>query len=787
MFQNSLPTEIMRPLLLLISLIVTLGNLPAQPDTFPALKIGDWRQHLPWQRSVYVTQSETKVYFATEWAVVEIDKTERSPRFLTKVEGLSDVGMRLIRYNNAAGALILAYTNSNLDIYYPADGTVVNLPFIKTNLNIIGDKQIYDVVFEDKLAYLACGFGVLKLNLEKAEVEYTTFTGMVVKSVALYNGHLYAGTEEGLFRIPADDVNPEDFSRWEMLGAGAGIPAGTAVNCMTVWNNQLYLGIGKTLYSYDGTAATEMVADPARSVKYLTAEGPGMMIAWANENNFGLGSVEYLEMNGTRSEIHYPCQAEFPLYGIEDGAKKFWFADQNDQFRYYDHNTGQCDKFTYNSPLYEHSSEIAVGNNKVYIATPGADPTLNAIFRDWGIYIFENNQWKRFSVQSNPELANDGCQYAHWRVAPHPAEDRFFVGSFATGLIDATAPGAPIKCYTQDNSILQGAGASGSTRTAIGGLAFDQDNNLWICNYGASAPIAVLKTDGTLRNFSASPANNLLQVAVDQNGYKWFVIGFNGGVLVYDSGQDIDNPADDRYRLITSANSVLPTNSVSCVAVDLEGDVWVGTAQGAVSFECGSNVFDASCVGRRRIVNVDGFNGYLLETENVNTIAVDGANRKWFGTSNGVFVQSPDALTQVARFTVTNSPLFDNGITDIAVDPKTGEAWIGTQKGVISVRGEATEGGRVNSQMAYAYPNPVRPDYDGPIAIYGLARDANVKITDVAGNLVYEGTALGGQAVWDGRDYLGRRAASGVYLIFATSSESFDSPDAIVTKVVILN
>jgi hypothetical protein len=184
---------------------------------------------------------------------------------------------------------------------------------------------------------------------------------------------------------------------------------------------------------------------------------------------------------------------------------------------------------------------------------------------------------------------------------------------------------------------------------------------------------------------------------------------------------------------------------------------------------------------------VDGFNGYLLETEDVRTIAVDGANRKWFGTSNGVFVQSPDGLTQVARYTNTNSPLFDNGITDIAVNEKTGEVWIGTEKGVLSLRGEATVGGRVNKKTAYAYPNPVQANYDGPIAIQGLARDANVKITDIAGNLVFEGKSLGGQAVWDGRDYLGRRVASGVYLIYATSEATFDEPDAIITKVIILN
>lgn len=776
----------MRLLYALFILSVSCQHLFAQAvnPEFPPLKIGEWRQHLPWQRSTYVTQSDSKVYFASEWAVVEIDKADRSQRFLTKVEGLSDVGMRLIRYSKAADILILAYTNSNLDLYYPADGQVVNLPFIKKNINIAGDKQINDVAFEGKAAYLASDFGVLKLNLERAEVEYTVFTDVAVKSFGVFNGNLYAGTAEGVYRIASDDINPEDFSRWQMLGPADGFPAGISVNAMTVWNGQLYLGIGNTLYSYDGTNVSIVAQNPTRDVFYLTSEGPGLMISWKQ----GIGSVEYMEPSGARYEIQDPCGAAIPQYGIEDGEKKFWIADGNDQYRYYDHNTGQCEKFTYNSPYLEHSTEIAIAHNKVYVATPGALPDLTPLYRDWGVYIFSEGQWDRFYGESNPELASEFGYAALWRVVSHPEEDKFYAGSFVGGLVEATAPGAPTKRFTKSNSILQSAGAAGADRTAIGGMAFDQDDNLWICNYSAGSPIAVLKADGTLRNFSASPANNLLQVVVDNSGYKWFVIGFNGGVLVYDSGADIDNPADDRYRIINAANSALPTNSVTTIAVDLEGDVWVGTQQGAVSFECGSNVFDASnCTGRRRIVNVEGFNAYLLETEEVRTIAIDGANRKWFGTTNGVFVQSSDALTQEAHFTSTNSPLFDDAITDIAINQETGEVWIGTEKGIVSLRAEATEGGRINSTAAYAYPNPVRPDYDGPIAIYGLARDANVKITDVAGNLVYEGKALGGQAVWDGRDYLGRRAASGVYLVFATSTQTFDTPDAIITKVVILN
>jgi sugar lactone lactonase YvrE len=783
----------MRLLTTLFVLAAIAVNAQSQLDTtdFPPLKIGDWRQHLPWQRTVHVSQSASKIYFATEWAVVELDKTDRTANFITKVEGLSDVGINLIRYNQAAKALIISYTNSNLDLYYPADGSVLNLPFIQKNPNIIGDKKVYDVFFSGTSAYFACGFGILKFDMEAAEAEYTVFTNIAVKSVSQYGGYLWASTDDGLFRLPENDENPADFGRWKMVGTTEGFPVGDAYGPLRNWNNALYLGYDNKLLRLEGGTVTEIASLQNRAVKFLTAEGTGLVIAWTNESNFGIGSVEYLEPSGTRSEIHGPCGAEFPLYAIESDTKKFWFSDQNDAFRYYDHALGQCDKFAFNSPFRHISTEISIANNKVYLATPGAQSNLAPLyeFRS-GVYVFEDNAWTRFTGETNPEIKPFDCDKDMWRVAAHPEEDnKVYIGSFVGGLIEATTVGATTQCYTKDNSILEDAGESGDNRTAIGGMAFDADNNLWISNFSSSAPIAVKKADNTWKNFPAAPANKVLQVAVDQAGYKWFVLTFNAGLMVFDSGSDIDDTSDDRYKIITTANSVLPTNTINCVTVDLDGDVWVGTQQGVVSFECGSNVFSTEnpCLGRRRIVNVDGFNGYLLETEDVRTIAVDGANRKWFGTTNGIFVQSPDGLTQVARYTNTNSPLFDNAITDIAINTKNGEIWIGTEKGVLSVRGEATVGGKVNKKTAYAYPNPVQPDYDGPIAINGLARDANVKITDVAGNLVFEGKSLGGQAVWDGRDYLGRRVASGVYLIYATSQATFDEPDAIITKVIILN
>lgn len=779
--------------LFFVALIFFPALLSAQTDTvnFPPLRIGEWRQHLPWQRAVYVTQSNTHVYFATEWAMLELDKAERSPKFISRVEGLSDVGMQLIRYNAATETVVMAYTNSNIDLYRTTDGSVVNLPFIRKNINLIGDKKIYSVAFDGPYAYLACGFGLVKLDLERAEAVYTVFTNDAVRAAAVFQDNLYMGTEKGLYRIDIDDPNPADFNNWERVELGVAFPNKDQIGALQVWKDHLYIGAANYLLRYDGMSVppVEAASSGDRDVYFLNAEGQGLVIGW--KRGFD-GYLEYIDPSGARDQIYWTCEASKPFYTIEDqsSSNTFWIADDSDQFRLFNRNTNSCERFSFNSPYNHRSSDIAVGpDNTVYVATPGPGSGLSAPYIKNGLYMYRTGQWSRIWGDSNPELQAQDANNDMWRVAPHPDGESFYVGSYVGGLIEMNSPGATAKIYNKNNSILQSAGSTGDALTAIGGLAFDEDKNLWISNYDApSAPIAVLKADGQIRNFSGAPQNNLLQVAVDRNGYKWFVVAFNGGVLVYDSGADIDDPSDDRYRQITTANSALPTNTVSCIGVDREGDVWVGTQQGVVTFECGSSVFDPEiCAGRRRIVNVDGFNGYLLETEDVRCIAVDGANRKWFGTTNGVFVQSPDGRTQEARFTNTNSPLFDNIITDIAIDDKTGEAWIGTERGVVSLRAEATIGGKINSRSVYAYPNPVYPNYNGPIAIYGLAQDANVKITDVAGNLVYEGKSLGGQAVWDARDYLGRRVASGVYLVFATSENNFDSPDAIIAKVMVLN
>jgi len=163
---------------------------------------------------------------------------------------------------------------------------------------------------------------------------------------------------------------------------------------------------------------------------------------------------------------------------------------------------------------------------------------------------------------------------------------------------------------------------------------------------------------------------------------------------------------------------------------------------------------------------------------------VDGANRKWVGTDRGgVFLFSEDGTKQIYHFTAENSPLLSDRIVCIALS-LDGEVFFGTDKGVISFRGTATPGGDTNEDV-YAFPNPVKSDYEGYIAIKGLVNNAQVKITDVNGVLVYSTQAEGGQAVWwDGKNFDGRKVQTGVYLVFAANDTGTEK---VVTKILFVN
>jgi ligand-binding sensor domain-containing protein len=298
-------------------------------------------------------------------------------------------------------------------------------------------------------------------------------------------------------------------------------------------------------------------------------------------------------------------------------------------------------------------------------------------------------------------------------------------------------------------------------------MALDDDRNLWVGNAGNTKVIQVLKNNGIWKAFSflglINNGSKCGQLLIDDNGYKWLTIfeniGGDEGLLVFNDNGTIDYLNDDESQIVDFGS-----NRVRCIEKDLDGTIWAGTDQGVYLF------YPPNLTPQQILIKQDNSYQYLLATDPITTIAVDGANRKWVGTENsGLYLFSSDGQTQIQHFTATNSPLFSDNISALAINDITGEVFIGTDKGIISYQSDATPGKKSCGDLV-VYPNPVRREYNGPIAVKGVVANGTFKVTDISGGLVYEGKSLGGQAVWDGRNIKGDMVTTGVYIIYAADA-----------------
>lgn len=753
------------------------------------IAIGDWKAHLPFRKGVSVTQSETKTYLAYESQIAIVDKGELSIERLNKVNGLSDVSIQTIRYNRDKETLLIAYENGNLDLI--KESGIININHIKTNLTYT-NKTINHISFDGDFAYLACNFGIVQLNIVRNEIKSTfAFSNPdKVNATVVLDGKIYAFTDEGIFEGDTT-LNLLDFSTWRKQDMTNNLPTNSRSLTATLFQGKIYADVDDTLKVYEnnqwqnfevyqwnggGFDTLPQFFNDNYIIRYIEPNYNETSIVVTWEGRTGPGRITSIDQTGTYYINYNPTYFNSLTQVIIDQSNRTWYVDEfKGGYRLSD---GAFTAIAPNAPFNKGVQGVAVENSKVWVAN-GTIENWTGTDDNSGTYLLNEGFWSRYSNADYTEL--DGIS-DHIRVAINPINEKAYVATFGDGIIEIDGENVTV---LKEGTSLQ-TDILDVSKYKISGIVFDEEGNLWISNYGADSPISVFKKDGTWESFNV-PLKRMTDVIVDLNGYKWFATkssGSGNGILVFDEG-DLNVAGDERYTILTSDNSELPNNDVISLAVDSDGEVWVGTSQGTMLFECTYDIFEGTCPGRRVVAEANDFGDYLLKTQIINAIAIDGANRKWFGTSAGIFVQSEDGEEEVLRLNVNNSPLYSNNITTLAIDDKTGEVYIGTDRGLISYKSDATKGTETHdANEVLAYPNPVRPDYQGDIAIRGLVEEANVKITDINGVLIYETTANGGQVIWDGNDYNGRKASSGVYLVFSSRK---DGLDAMVTKILFIN
>lgn len=755
---------------------------------FAQVAVGQWRDHLPYTQGVQVADAGDWIYCASEYGLFQYHKTEGDILRLSKVSGLSDIGFSSIAWSDDNNTLVVAYSNTNIDLVQ--NGQIINVPDIKDK-SILGNKTIHRIHIRGDFAYLACGFAVVVLDIVKHEVKDTYYIGEEGASINVYdvstNGNrIFACTENGVKWANLNNPVLADFGNWTTFDQ---IPLGE-YNACTWFNDELFVNLSleeeqDTVFRWSGTTwyGYDEVAEP--TIRSLESTDDKLLVV-ANTATFEINTD--LDRERVAFDYGFGTFAR-PAHAIIDDDNLMWIADRvNGLVRHEPAPSFGFSIVRVNGPSFISSTGMSISDGKCYIASGGITPVGANTFNKNGLYTFKDNEWSNISVYDFDET-QFFQDYLSVIVDPFDSR-RVYATSYGRGVVEYYDDEF-VAFYDTLNSPLEDLeGSNGNIRVV--GLQIDRRNGtLWVTSSGTNNLLYAKDNTGTWYAFDPSAVGpvTLGDIAIDDSGQKWIAAPRGTGVVVYNDGETLSNTNDDQSIRLTQStgNGNLASNTVFCIEADLDGEIWVGTNNGVSVFYSPESVFDGGDYDSQRIlIEQDGYVQYLLENELVTAIAIDGANRKWIGTANaGVFLLSDDGTEEVHHFTTENSPLYSNQITSLAVDNSSGEVFIGTDKGIISYRGTATAGGTdFEPEEVYAYPNPVEPNYDGPIAIKGLVRDADVKIADAAGNVVYATTAEGGQAIWDGNKQTGGRAKSGVYLVFASNE---DGKETFVTKILFIN
>jgi hypothetical protein len=756
--------------------------------------IGDWRDHLPYNNCISVTEGNNIVYCATQHAVFSYNTTDNSIDRITKVNKLSDIGVSCIKFHKNLNVLVVCYSNGNIDLV--GSNSTTNISDIK-NSTFPGNKSINNILFIGNTAYLSCGFGIIVLDLQNQEIDDTYYIGPNGSQIDVFDlttdgTNLYAATKTGIFSAALSSPDLSNYQYWEQDTI---IPhPNSEFNHIVFFNNKLFTNLATGVYDGD--------------TLYIKSNGHWNYFHMSDPDSTSIRHALHVFNNQLAIVESYDIVVFdtsltrlYKIYAYTTGNifSNDVYIDQNNVSWIADQYSGlvkswwasYSTSFQPNGPSTTNVVDMSVAGGKLWVAPGGLTSNWDDAYNGDGLFSFINEEWSTYNLSTLPIIKTDTI-YDVVRVCVNPSNPSdAFAGTWSHGLMEFNNQ-ICTNVYNSSNSTLLGTGSGTNYRLRIGGICFDADGNMWVSNSGVNTALNVRKTDGTWKAFdlsgNISASNAEADIVIDQSNQIWMVLPRGYGLLVFNDNGTIDNTSDDKITTLSNATGkgALASNNIYSIAVDQGGEIWVGTDAGISVFYNPGNVFTGSNFDSQQIlVNEGGFIQPLLASEIISAIAVDGANRKWIGTQNsGVYLMSADGTEQLLNFNTDNSPLFSNTINSIAIDQSTGEVFFGTDQGIESYKGTATQGGPTFSDTVTVYPNPVPSGYSGSIAIKGLAKNSDIKITDISGTLVYSTIAEGGQAIWNGRNFAGARAQTGVYLVFCASS---DGSKRLVAKILFVN
>jgi len=751
--------------------------------TLHAQSLADWTSYRAYYNSTAVEETADRIYVLADNSLYSYGKEDGEVKLYSKQNGLSDTDISLIRYSADAKTLIIIYSNGNIDLW-DSDG-IKNIPFLKTSMSI-RSKTINDIFLYNNYAYLSTDFGVLVLNLTKKEIADTYRLNRVIKCLSIFNGEIIAATTEGLISAPFN-ANLLDASVWSSKNISGDFAADRIIR-MSLFKGKLIIGSNYSSVCYIDEEWNVKTLTGTGFIKSLKTDQEQLLIVIDNTINIFTDLEKNCQVTGNPFEDVASLKAD-DKYWVAAGVSGLLCLKRNSDDTFETLLQG----VTINSPKRNDNYAMTMHNNKLLITGGGRSTNRHDI--PGTLITYENGKWWNLDEAvidtAVSKIIGTTCRdYLGAAVAPDD-ENHYFVATYGEGVLEIK-DGQLLNLFNENNSTLASAITGNQNYVRIGSACFDSKGNLWVTNCRSYTALNVLKPDGQwvgLHYPQINNANRIDKIMITSKGHKWVNVPYEGGIFVLDDGGTVEDTSDDKYNFFSSfldaqssTGEYFTSSEYLSMAEDRNGTVWIGSGNGLLKIGNPARAIDyPEQLSITRLVRDD--EAYFLSGEAVTAIAVDADNQKWVGTATqGVFLINDDGSQTIYNFTADNSPLLSNSITSIALNNNTGEVFFGTDKGLVSYKSGSVSG-RTSMSDVYAFPNPVRPDFNDKVTITGLQNNANVKITDIAGNLICQGRAVGNRFVWNCRSIRGERVATGVYIVFAATA---DAAESVVTKIAVV-
>lgn len=735
-----------------------------------------WGSYFSYNHIVDLTHSENRIIAATENALFSQNLVNYEVQTINSIDGLKSELITSIYHSKGYGKTLIGNSNGLVIIYNHSNNQVINKVDIINNVPVPQSIKRINHFFEHEgKVYISTDYGITVLNLTTLEFGDTYFIGMAgqetqVLQTTVHDGYIYAVTPNiGIRRALISNPFLINFNSWEVFHPGSwkGI---ASINNFLVGS-----GTDNRLYRFyeDSTLSIITAPQPILNIRsdngFLTVSTASTIYVF----NQQLALVAQIgQIFGESLQYTSSLVVSNMLY-IGTRTKGIYTLNLNNQ--------GFYENYIPAGPIKNKVYSIKATAENLWLVFGDNDYQLNPYtygLSQFGISKLTPEGWIHIPYQDVLQART----LSKIELQPNN-ENIAYIGSNFSGILKVEN-NVPTELYNQNNTGTNGLEVfveNTSNDVRIHNLVFDKSNNLWATNGGkTSGKLKVLRSSGNWQSYTISEnESHFGDLVIDKNNTKWVASVLEGGVIGFN-----ENYQNRRVIIDNSYDNGLPISNVRTLAIDKNNRLWIGTQWGLrILPSVDRFLTDDQPAVNPVIIMEEGLAQELLYRQYISKIKIDGADQKWLGTMGaGVFLVSPNGQETIYHFTKDNSPLPSNTILDIDINPRTGEVFFATEKGMVSYKGASTAPSD-NLAGVYVYPNPVRPEYSGTVKIAGLTDQANVKITDIEGNLVFEANSTGGTIEWDTSAFGRYKVASGVYMVFIATK---DATETKVKKIMII-